>query len=250
MYNNFGLQNEVELENAINGKRFSELNENLQRILTQLFGRLSEDDVFICKRTDNYIKPDIVISCRGKDCYISVKCNHSKYMHTETIKNFILFLRSLGVSEETQKTLLLYQYGDGTMDGNGERRMNRNQVYDWLGEKIKKVNRELNNRMDLIEKVVDRVMFQGVDLVADSADYIYHGTVDFGIIVSKRQIKSYLKRGDWFFYDNVHIGPIMIRPHARYADRAIVSDERRNHVMCSWANFENDLKFIAKHFAF
>lgn len=250
MYNNYGLQNEVELENAINGKRFSELNENLQRMVTQLFGHLNDSDVLACRRTDNYIKPDIVVSCRGKDCYISVKCNHSKFMHTESIKSFVMFLRSLGISEETQKTLLLFQYGDGTMNGTGEIRMNRNQVYDWLAERITNANRELNNRLDFIEKVVNRVVFQGVDLVADSADYIYDGTVDYGIIVSKRQVRSYLKRGDWHFYDNIHIGPIMMRPHARYANRAIVSDERRNHIMCSWANFDQEMQFIAKHFAF
>lgn len=248
--NNFGLENENMICNAFNGHTYEELNENLQRVVDKLFPEINEDDVFQCHLTDNFIKPDIVLSSRGRNCFISIKTDHSLCMHTESIDSFISFLESLNVSEETLTTIRLFQFGDGTTDGSGERRMNYEEVYRWLGEKIAKANRELNDRIDLIEKVVDRVMFQGVDLLADSADYIYVGTVDYGVLVSKRQIKSVLRKNNWHFYDNLHIGPIMLRPHARYANRTIISDDRRRHVMFSWARFNDEILYMTRHFYF
>ena len=250
MYNNFGIENETLIAKAFHAHAFKELNENLQRMAQKLFPEIEEEDVFQCRLTDNFIKPDIVLSCRGRDCYISIKTDHAKFMHTETIDSFVAYLQSLGVSEETIKTLRLFQFGDGTLDGTGERRMNYEEVYRWLDKEIAKANRELNDRLDLIEKVVDRVMFQGVDLLADSADFVYVGTIDYGILVSKKQLKATLRRNNWHYYDNLHIGPIMIRPHARYANRTIVSDDRRRHMMFSWVRFNDDVLYISRHFYF
>ena len=58
--------------------------------------------------------------------------------------------RQFGISIETQKTLLLYQYGDGTMDGTGTKRMNYHEVFDWLHTHIEKANEELNGKFDII----------------------------------------------------------------------------------------------------
>lgn len=250
MYNNYGLENEVLIRDSFNNKTYLDLNENLKKIAELLFPEIRPNDGFTCALTDNYIKPDIVLSCRGRDCFISIKTSNSKFMHTENINSFIEFLRGLDVSEETLETILLFQFGDGTIDGTGEKRMNYTEVYVWLGDRIKKANFELNERHYLIEKVVERVMFQGVDRIADSAEYIYVGNVDYGNIVSKRQVKALLRRNDWHFYDNLHIGPIMIRPHARYAGRTIVSDDRRKHIMCSWANFESDVLYMKRKLNF
>ena len=128
--------------------------------------------------------------------------------------------------------------------------MNYHEVYNWLEKRIAKANLELNNRLETIEKVIDRVLYQGVDPTAISAEYIYYGTVDYGIIISQRQIHSYLTKKTWNYYDNLHIGPILLKAHARYADRQIVSDERRSRVTCYWAKLPADLEYIGKRFMF
>lgn len=246
--NNLGLKNEDEIVKSLNHKRIKNLNGNLQNLIRFIFNEKTPNLKLGCKLTDNYIKPDIVITCDREEAYVSIKSARASQLHTENIKSFILFLRSLGVSTETQKTILYYHFGDGTLDGSGKVRNNYHTVYNWLKDKIALANQELNDRFDLIEKVVDRVLFQGVDVTAPAAEFIYSGDIDFGVTVSKRQMMSYIKKKTWSFYDNLHIGPILLRPHARYADRAIVSDDRRNHICCYWTHFAEDLKYIDKHY--
>ena len=246
---NEGIEREEALVKALDGKRIKNLNQNLQFMVLHIFKDEKNTSKLSCKLTDNYIKPDIVLSCNGKVAYISIKSGQAQVLHGENIKSFILFLRSIGISEETQKTILYFQFGDGTMDGTGEKRMNYRDTYNWLEKRIQKANLELNNRYETIEAVVERVMFQGVNPTEPSAEYIYFGDVDYGILVSKRQVYSHLKHKSWHYYDNLHIGPILLKAHARYADRQIVSDERRNKITCYWAKLAADLEYISKRYA-
>ena len=161
-----------------------------------------------------------------------------------------MFLRQFDISVETQKTLLLYQYGDGTMDGSGEKRMTYHEVYDWLHTHIERANKELNGRFDIIISTFERVLFQGVDPTVQSAEYIYFGTADYGILVSRKQLEHHLKTKEWGWYDNFHIGPILFKPHARYANKAIVSDERRREITFYWPKMQADLIYIGKRYSF
>ena len=247
--NHTGFKNEETIIKSLNHKKFKQLNHNLQNMIITIFGESSQTTKVSCKKTDNFIKPDMIVTCNGQEAAVSIKNGHSSLLHTENIKSFILFLRSLGISKETQKTILLYQYGDGTMDGTGAKRMNYHDTFNWLKDRITAANKELNDRFDTIASVAERILFQGVDIAATPAEYIYLGDVNFGLVISKKQIISYLKKKPFSFYDNLHIGPILLRPHARYSDRAIVSDESRNKVCCYWARLNDDLVYIDQHFA-
>ena len=249
MINN-GFKIEEDLEKALNNSRFKNLSNNLKTLINQLFGNQNGSAKIQCRRTDNFIKPDLAITCDGKTAFVSVKSGHAQCVHTENTQTFIRFLKSLNVTDETLKTILYFQYGDGTLDGTGEKRMNYHKTFNWLCDRIKKANSEFECKQDVVEKVLDRLLFQGVDITADCADYIYYGDVDFGIVVSKRQIFTHLRRKSWSFYENLHIGPIMLKPHARYADHAIVSDDRRHQTMFYWPNFSADLEYIQKRYNF
>ena len=191
---NTGTQNEKDLVKSLDKAVFKKLNNNLQNMIETIFGPQKPNTKIRCKLTDNFIKPDIVVEIEGKQAFISVKNNRAEIIHREEIKSFILFLRKFDISVETQKTLLLYQFGDGTMDGTGQKRMNYHEVYDWLHTHIDKANEELNGKFEIIMETFNRVLFQGVDITAQSAEYIYYGTVDYGIIVSKNSLKATLKR--------------------------------------------------------
>ena len=247
---NTGTQNEIDLVNAFNKQRFKNLNINLQNVIFEIFGEVKPNTKIKCKLTDCFIKPDIVIECEGKQAFISVKNNRAEIVHREDIKSFILFLRTFNISLETQRTILLYQYGDGTLDGSGEKRMNYHEVYDWLHARIDKANEELNGKFEIIMSTFERVLFQGVDITAQSAEYIYYGDVNYGILISRRQLERHLKTKEWGWYDNLHIGPILLRPHARYANRAIVSDERRKQITFYWPKMEADMVYIGRRYKF
>ena len=250
MYTNHGFENEANIEKAFHGKKFKDLNPNLKAVATKLFGELSDDDEFECHQTNEFIKPDIVLSCKGKDCFISIKFERSIGMHMEFIDTFVNFLRSINISENTIDTILLYQFGDGTKDGSGGKRMNYGEIFKQLESDIAKANYELNDHLSIINQVIDRVIFQGVDPVAEPAEYIYVGTVESGQIISKKQVKSLLRNKNWHYYDNLHIGPIMLRPHARYSNKTIVSEKSRRQIICYWARFVDDVSYMAKRYYF
>ena len=247
---NTGTQNEKDLVKSLYKAVFKKLNNNLQNMIETIFGPQKPNTKIHCKLTDNFIKPDIVVEIEGKQAFISVKNNRAEIIHREEIKSFILFLRKFDISVETQKTLLLYQFGDGTMDGTGQKRMNYHEVYDWLHTHIDKANEELNGKFEIIMETFNRVLFQGVDITAQSAEYIYYGTVDYGIIVSKKQLESHLKTKEWGWYDNLHIGPILLKPHARYANKAVVDDYRRHQVTFYWPKMQADMVYIGKRYNF
>ena len=104
---NTGTQNEKELVKALDKTVFKKLNHNLQTMIEEIFGPQKPNTKLKCHLTDNFIKPDIVVECEGKQAFISVRNNRAEMVHREDIKSFILFLRKFGVSFETQKTLLL-----------------------------------------------------------------------------------------------------------------------------------------------
>lgn len=170
------------------------------------------------------------------------------HLHDEQIKTVILFLRELGLSTFGQKLLLYYQYGDGTLDGSGEKRKNYYETYDWLKNGIKEFNEEINLNHQWVEKIVDRVMFQGVDKNAPKADYIYQGDLTYGTAISREQVLTHLKRKTYDYYENLHIGPLMVRPHARYSRGKIKNEKLRNRIVFYWPNFPEDVRYINRRY--
>lgn len=251
MSTNKGLLREDEFIYYINNKTSDSLSNNVIDMMERLFGVIDEEEIFLCEKTKNYIKPDFVISYKDQKKAISLKSGNSRIVHAENIKPFILFLRELGVSIETQKTILLYQYGDGTFDGSGVKRFDSIAVNKMLVERIKKANEELNSSKELIKKFLDRVLFQGVDRDALRADAIYLGDVKEGTVVLSKQIEKYVDyKKSWSKLNQLHIGPIFIRPNTRCLDFNAKTEPRRHRVECHWYCIKEDINFIANRFTY
>lgn len=249
---NFGIFNEDEMTNALDKKFIFTLNANLKFFLKRMFGPLNPMKKVYCEKTDHYIKPDVVVTYGRERKCVSIKSGKSNNLHTEKLPTFIDFLKESGISEKTIETILLVQYGDGTLDGTGKYRADFYEIFIKYKDRIVLANHELNDKMEFIEKFFERVVFQGVDANAMGVDFIYHGDMDYGVVVSKKQILKYIssKKGTWGFYENIHVGPIVLRPHARYSHRAVICDERRHQIQCNWPNFKSDLEYIVKRFGY
>ena len=250
MSSNRGYDNEKLIVDALNGKKFDEVNHNLQTMLRDIFSYQDENSVIKCEQIDGVYKPDIAITYKGIVRNISIKSGSANMLHGENIKTFIPFLRSLGISEETLKTIVLFHYGDGTLDGSGSKRLTTYEAFNWLDERIKEANKELNKSYDFIDKVMHRLIYQGVDETAPSVDYIYFGSPEYGFTVSKKQLSTFVRKKNWAYFNYLHIGPIFIKPHARYSDKEIVNPKLREKVHCYWPNFSIDLDRISKRFTF
>lgn len=245
-----GYYKEDEMIHFLNNKKVKDLQPSLKELVRFNYGIIEPEETVLCEYGKEHTKCDFVISYQGKKKGVQLKTGKAEVVHCEKVNTFIPFLRSIGVSEETLRTLLLYQFGDGTLDGTGSRRHSTNEVLIWLKDRIKKANKELNSDKELMKKFVDRVMFQGVDLEAMPANCIFIGDIEYGVVATKKQIFKYIDRRGWDYYEWPHIGPILFRPDARYVDVEIKKPESRQRVQCFWPHLATDIRYIQDNIDF
>ncbi len=248
MHKNIGRLKEDEFVFALNNKRAGDLSHNLKHVLREMFGLFSEDEIVKCGLVDKFQKPDFYIEFHGIRKYVSLKSGRANVVAQEGLKQFLEYLRNWNLSVEGQKTLLLYHFGDGTMDGSGKKRLEYMDIMRILRSKIKSLNEEFNNNKEFVKDIIYRCLFKGTQEGNIEADYIYHGDINYGVVCSKEQIFKHIDRRDWAFMDNLHIGPIQFRPHARYSDKEIKNEESRWKIDFWWANLAADLDYIAERY--
>ena len=246
---NEGLKKEDEMIYFINGKKINELSNNLASFVKIVYGVVDPEKVVECAYTDEYIKPDFVLTCDGRKKYVSMKSGKSNTVHSEKLISFVPFLQSLGISEETINTLLMFHYGDGTTDGSGQIRYTSDQMRTALAKRIELANDELNRNNDLIVQFTERVLFQGVNPNAHNADCIYFGDYEWGTVAMKKQIMKHMQR-KFFNYPlhNIHVGPFLFRPCVRYVGRDIIHEDRRHKLEVYWPNMREDIEYIARKY--
>lgn len=248
MHKNPGLRKEEEIVKALDGKKIKEINNNLRYILREIFGLLDEEQVVHSNLVGGFQKPDFYIEYNLQRKFVSLKSGGAKIVHQELLKGFIHFLRDQGVSTKSLKTFLYYHFGDGTMDGTGEKRYSYHDLQIKMAKRIKEFNNEVNSNKELIKAVVDRCVFTGSQNGNIPADYLYFGNSEFGCICSRTQVMKHLNRKDWFYMDNFHIGPLQFRPHARYHGKRILNEESRWKVDVWWANLNADVEYISERY--
>ena len=245
---NDGLLREDEVVFDLNNRKIKDLSNNMHTLVRNLFGVLDEENYIKCYKVDDSFKTDFVIEYGDDKRNISMKSGRAEIVHNEILANFIEFLRGLGISEKTLETIKLYHYGDGTTDGSGQKRLGYKDVVNMLGDRIKEANSELNASLTFVEKVVKRCVFKGSYEENLEADAIYFGDRNYGIMATKRQIMKHLSKRGFDFYNNLHIGPLLLRPDARYVDRDINYERKRQRIVAYWPHLNADIDFISRHY--
>lgn len=245
---NHGELKESQMVAELNEKPVSLLSLNLQNIVHFVFPNCHDDDIVYAKQIEGTMKPDFSITINDETHYISMKSGINNIVHQEYIKNFVNLLRDYGFHDYLLKTILFFQFGDGTYDGSGKERMS----YTALRKKLEKPfilgNRELNANRRFVVDMVDRFLFKGSQEDYISADYLYHGDVNIGVIISRTQVLKYLESKDWDFIEALHIGPILFRPHARYYKAKIKNESYRRRVEFYWPNILENMNYISTHY--
>ena len=244
-----GINNEKAIVAALNGKRYKDLEPNMKTFITDLFGVVKPRmRIKACQTTDR-IKPDIKVSIKKDVKFVSIKTATSTTLHGEQMYTLVPFFRECGMSEEMIKIFCLFQYGDGTYDGTGETRLTYMEAATKYKKQIELFNRTINRDHKLVTEIVKRVMFDGVDPEADKATYLYSGDVEFGRVISRRQVILYICNKSFGFYNSMHIGPIIPRLHARYASGKITNTYYHDQVDFVWPNLNSDVRYIYGHFS-
>lgn len=248
MFNNDGFKNEELILNIFNNTRIKDLSYHGFRLINTIFEYPTGNEKVHGELVKGFYKPDILLRYKKKEKFISIKSFKAKEVHQERIKTFILFLREQGISERTQKTILLYQYGDLTMNGTGEKRYSTEAFQEFLKERIKEANIELNNNKDFIKAFIERCVFMGVIEGAIAADYLYCGNEEEGVIASRQQILSYCTKKDLSYLQHLHVGPLLFRPRARYVKNNETYPEKRHEVVIYWPRLKDDLKYLVERY--
>ena len=248
MYNR-GQLVEDEFILHLNGKKIAELNDNLRYMLEDLFGVLDRDEIVECKKAEDWIKPDVLITYQGRTKGLSVKTGKADIFHTEQLKYFIPYLKDIGISEYSIETLLLFQFGDDTTNGTGKFRMNQGQAFEKYKDRIEALNEELNANEEVVMNLIDRFLFAGVNPEADKADAIFIGDAYEGVCVTRKQMMKYIKNVRYDFYNNPHVGPILLIPAGRYILRNSLHEEKRFKISAWWPKAENTFYSIARRYS-
>lgn len=248
MHINKGIYEEEEMVLLFNNKKLSDLSNNAKHFAKEMFGHLDGEKTFISQRVGDYMKPDFSVSYGDETHFVSMKTGRSNTVHQEYVMEFCKFLRTQGISNRTLQTILLYHYGDGTLDGSGKQRMQIEKLKFLLASRIKEANAELNSKKDFVLMIIERAVLKGTREENIEADYIYHGNSDYGVLVSKTQLLKHCNRRDWKWMDNLHIGPILLNPHARYIGKEIKREKSRQRLEFSWPNFREDLEYISSRY--
>ena len=243
-----GTINEDLIYEALKDKKIKDLSNNMRDMIVHLFGLTHPDDIVRCEKTCDFIKPDIMITLNGVTKGVSIKSANADIVHAEQISTFVERLRRWHISEETIETILLFHYGDGTTDGSGDIRLGYTEIKYQLNDRIKRANDELIKSYDFIVDVLNYCLFDGVREDADKADAIYIGDVHYGHVATKEQIRRYLTAKSWKFYENLHFGPLLIRPHARYSKGKIRYERLRHQIDVYWPRLYHEIEYISRRY--
>lgn len=243
-----GIIKENEVIESLNGKMAKDIPPNLRYNLERTLGVLDDEAVLKCYKVDDAFKTDFVVECGNNYTNISMKSGRADAVHNEVLYNFIDYLKSQGISQRTLDTICMFHYGDGTIDGRGKRRMRYSEVVEWLGGRIKEANSELNFSKDFVLNVVRRCVFKGSGIDNIEATAVYFGDVRFGVLATSKQIYKHVKVRDFDWMDNLHIGPLLLRPDARYLDTEIRDERKRQRIVLYWPNLGSEITFISKRY--
>jgi len=245
---NTGEQKEAIIVQAIDNEKIENLEENLRTMVKFIFPNAKQDDIVQAKLIDGVMKPDFSITINNETHYVSMKSGINTIVHQEYIDNFCKLLQDRGIGEHTIKTIRYFQFGDGTFDGTGPERMSYPELRLKLEKHSRLANRELNKNRKLMIELVNRFVFKGSDPNNVEADFLYEGDINYGQIVSRTQFLKHLEYKDWDFYESLHIGPILFRPHARYYKKRIKHESYRQRVEFYWPNLSSDIAYIKSHY--
>lgn len=174
-----GFKNEKDICGYLNGRTFSDINENMKKFLNFLYEMpLENDQVIFCIGVNR--KADKKISINKKDFYVSIKNSGSGHsVHQEKLNFFIdECMEPRGATKEEIKQVkeFIDEMKDGQIILNGNQRMQK-VIQNFLDK----------NRSFLLERFLRRG--RNMD---GFADYVYFGTINSGKFAKTSDIISWM----------------------------------------------------------
>ncbi|MCM1083653.1 MAG: hypothetical protein NC393_06780 [Clostridium sp.] len=244
--NSDGFANETEIINYLNDSRYYEnLNANMRAFLSFLFQGADLEGLPIhAIKPTGMVKPDVAITINSTTRYVSVKKGSGNSVHQEKLNVFESYLRNCGINETAITYLKEFHYGDGSIDGNGGKRVSAN---DWISSNFRKVaeiNRAFSNS-GFLTSFFDRVLFVGNVSPAPTVDAIFHGNINSALWASREEIISYLLQ-QRNTPSSIHFSKLTYQVWNRNLNHNPNTADRRHVMQIKWTSMSNDLGYIKK----
>ena len=235
-----GFENEDKIILALNGKRFDELNENLQQLITSSFSEYSSTIEAIKQAGQN--KSDLKIIIGNESHTYSIKKGTGNSIHQEPIEPFLEFLaQNYAIDEEMKNSLRLFIWGDTTFDGTGNvsDRLSAPQFKKKHLQVVESIQHFFNS---IKEPLIKRFLIEGVQSNS-SAEFVYYGTVESGVCCKSDKIV------DWIANNNskgaISIGKLTFQAWNRNINGGDKSEKKRGVIQLKWGSIKDDIVVIA-----
>lgn len=184
----YGLKNESDIINYLNEKKFCELNDKWKKHILKMFPFATNIDIIHCAHyEDNNGKPDIVITVRHTNIYVSIKSGRSCSMHQEPFETFKMFLEKKGVSTRTLRILELFQFGKTDKLNKNGGPFSPKELEEKFSNYFIEASKELD-QPSLIDAIVFRCILKGCVLKRYKVNFLYYGNLTNGYILSEEDI--------------------------------------------------------------
>ncbi len=247
---NRGIQNEYDFVLLFNNKYLSELDNNSQKLIKELFNDICDDEPLKSWKNKCAQKADIFIKYKNLIRGISLKCGNSNSMHHETIEDFKMFLENLGIPFKIVDYYTSYHYGYGR-DRDGKTdfsiSLSAEEYKKLFQSEIDIFNRAINKTKIIID-MIDRFIIRGRNANYD-IDALICGTCDDYVWINKHDLYDLILSKRCFEYTSPHIACLTIGPKKRNLDRTSKNAKDRYIVCIRW-NFirEQIIEFKKKKY--
>ena len=238
-----GKRNETLIVQALNNKKFSELNANLQQMIHAMGENSVLPDTLIkAEKIKGNHKADIFVEINNQKYNISIKCGGSNSVHQEKVEDFISFLESeYNMDDKLKNEIRFFIWGDGTLNGTGEisNRMDANELKQKFPDVISHLKDFFHENK---EQLIERFLINGA--VSESIpDFIYYGTSEEGIIANAQDMFIWLcdDRNEKT-KPTIPVGRFNFQAWNRNINGGDKSEHKRGVIQLKWSPIKSDIE--------
>ena len=247
--NNYGYQNEYDFVNLFNGKYLSELDDNSQKFLLELFdNNIDNDEKVKCWKNKALQKADIFIKYKVYVKSVSLKCGNSNSIHSEPIQEFRRYLEKLKIPYKVIDKYVSYHYGymkDKNHNTVFSTSLSSDEYKQLYQSEIDVFNTYINKTRIIVD-MIDRFIIRGRNSDYD-IDALVSGTIDDYVWILKHDLYDLILSNKRMDYTSPHAACMTIGPKRRDLNGQLEKREDRYRIVVRWNYINESIKCFNKN---
>lgn len=231
-----GFQNEDNIINYLNTTSFNDLNEIHQKFILDI-NKGNKPQKISARKYAGVNKADIGVTIDDNEFLFSIKKGSGNSVHQEPLEEFISYLKEeVENNNEFFKSLRLFIWGDGTLDGTGKKsdRIDANKFKKLYSNDVSIIQNFLNKHKNIL---IDRFIISGAKS-NKSTDFLWYGESIDGIMISKEDM---LKIINGITKKPISLGILTFQAWNRNIKPDGKSEHKRGVIQLKWGTLKNDI---------